>query len=367
VTAAPTAHWLRIVIAIPVALVFLMVIGVFTGAVSTRTVERPFFTTTVNATTESLRFMKPPMRDASWTLPPGAISVFGVADSPACVSDGFESSCDVTTNLRLHVTCGAEVAFQTVPDGGWSVTVVGSDNGETRIRVEDANGEEIARSSDYVGYRTRRAEIVRVPFVGEQVQLGEDLRERRTVENNAYDFWQPMLLAGIVQMSADNKPDREKYEVLHESLDRGDVLRVGNMQSASPEAPCKAAADAAGSVEPGARNAADATHDFVWGVLAVTPSTSGEAAPGDPARDTESAGRPAGEQDAFDVVLHTSVNELLVTRFGAPEGHLIKASWWTVVKQRPNFQSAWVAFVSIVLFLTFAIELAGLWGNEHEQ
>jgi len=59
----------------------------------------------------------------------------------------------------------------------------------------------------------------------------------------------------------------------------------------------------------------------------------------------------------FQVVLHTSLQDVHVTRFGAPEGHVIRASYWTIRQKWPNGQSAWIFFVSMVLILTFILQL----------
>ncbi len=57
-------------------------------------------------------------------------------------------------------------------------------------------------------------------------------------------------------------------------------------------------------------------------------------------------------------VLHTTHRALTVRRFGAGDGHDIKASGWSIISRWPNGQMTWVIFVSFILVLTFILQLA---------
>jgi hypothetical protein len=164
-----------------------------------------------------------------------------------------------------------------------------------------------------------------MPFVANAAVLGADLHQSSTIDGSPYDYWQPVLLAGNVTMSADNKPDLEKYRVLSERLDPGDVVHIGDKEETELTA--------------NGRNA-------VWGMLTIGIGSGTAAA-------------PAGTAATIQVVLHTSLREVSVTRFGAPGGHVVKASWWSILQKWPNGQSIWVGFVSVLLILGFALQLGG--------
>lgn len=348
---------MRYLVASGITILGLFVLGVVTGAVSLRSFERPFFTTTIAASTELIAFSKLPEQEASWNLPPGTFSILGDTNLESCESSQLETACVVPDNSRLVVNCAAQVTLQVAPDGAWSMTVTGTSVDGSEIRLLDGNDKELLRSTDYLSFSAEHGRPFRMPFVASQAQVGANLRESRTIDNVAYDYWQPILLDGHVQMSADNKPGREKYQVLSEKLDRGDVLQVGARDDRAEPASCPDNPDEAGL------NDSRTIADPIWGLLTigvVGPEIVASERDGDPEW-------PPEETAFFQVVLHTSVPTLQVTRFGAPDGHQIKASSWAVLQKRPNLQSAWIAFVSAILVFTFIVELSGVLRRSYEK
>ncbi len=282
----------------------------------------PLLTTTLNASTESFSFRTPQQRESTWSLPPGEFSILGSSDNRGCESNFLETVCRFPGNTRLVVDGAADVSMQMSPDGGWMLSIAETEDQAADITLFDAAGEELLMSTQLLEYHAASPELaIRFPFVASAAVLGSDLHQKSTIDGTAYDFWQPVLLSGDVLMIADNRPSRENYKVLEERLDPGDVVHVGG----------------------DGEDEEQAAQSTVWGM--VTVASGNEAS---------SIGTTL-----FQVVLHTSFREVTVRRFGAPEGHIIRASYWTIRQKWPNGQSAWVFFVSAVLVLTFILELQG--------
>ena len=298
-----------------------LLIAVGFGVLRPGSFKDPLLTTTVNASTESFQFFTPKGRESAWSLPPGQFSILGAAEEDSgCESSGFESVCEFTANTRLEIAGAAEVKMQMVPTGGWVLSVAETESSETDVKLFDVEGKLLLQSSQLLEfYAATPPNAIRLPFVADSAVLGADLRQSSTIDGSAYDFWQPVLLSGDVLMISNNRPNRETYTVLEERLDPGDLAHIG---------------------APDKKNNAE-ERDAVWGMVTVTladsPNTVGMA--------------------VFHVVLHTSRHEVYVTRFGAPEGHVIRASYWSIRQKWPNGQSAWVFFVSVTLVLTFILQL----------
>lgn len=275
-------------------------------------------TTTVSADTEAFEFTTPAERELTWTMPPGQFSVLGIIDGDNCESQGFESLCELAHNTRLVVKGVARIRIEVAPAGGWAVTVSAVGNSTMDASVHDVRGSQAIQSDQLLQYQSAEMDVElpsRLPFVAETAVLGSDLHQSSTIDGSMYDLWQPVLLSGDVQMIADNRPGREKYLVLEDRLDSGDVLHVG--------------AESDGSAD---------GRDALWGMLSID------------FRDEETT--------SFEVVLHTSLREVSVTRFGAPEGHVIRASNWVIMQKWPNGQYAWVSFASLVLMLSLVLSIA---------
>ena len=210
------------------------------------------------------------------------------------------------------------------------LSVAETEMSPAEITLYDAEGSVLLESQQLLEFHAASpANAIRVPFVGDSALVGADLHQTSTIDGSPYDFWQPVLLSGDVLMIADNRPSRETYRVLEERLDPGDVVHVGGSDVEQQ----------------------DDGQSTVWGMVTVI---AGDA--------TSAIGTTV-----FQVVLHTSVREVSVTRFGAPEGHVIRASDWAILQKWPNGQSAWVFFVSAVLVLTFVIELSGNFAARQQE
>lgn len=300
--------------------VLLLLIAFWSKSLGGLAAER-ILTTTVTATTESFTFMTSDNRETAWTLPPGKFSILGIADGGQCMTHGYESVCEYAENTRFVIDGAAGVVLQTAPTGGWTLSVSASNDLPIDVRLYDTEERLLLQSDQFLDFHARAGEAaIRVPFVADSAVLGADLHQSSTIDGSPDDFWQPILLRGDVLMIADNKPGREKYEVLSERLDPGDVIHIGSDNAEQ--------ANDGGSP--------------VWGMVSIATDDADDNIPSGP----------------FEIVLHTSVRDLSVTRFGAPDGHVIRVSSWTIWQKWPNGQSAWVAFVSAILILTFILELA---------
>lgn len=301
-------------------LIGVLIIAISFGALRPGSFNNPLLTTTVNAATESFYFQTPDEREFAWSLPPGEFSILGTTESEQCKSNRIEAVCVYQENTRLVVKRSANVTMQASPGAGWSLSIVETETAPTEIYLYDAKGKMLLQSQQLLEFHAATLQsAIRLPFVADSAVLGSDLHQPSTIDGTEYDFWQPVLLSGDVLMIADNRPGRETYKVHEERLDPGDVLHVGDSESA-------AQVDG---------------QSTVWGMVTV-------ALVDEPDR---------FDNIAFQVVLHTSLHEVSVTRFGAPEGHVIRASYWTIRQKWPNGQSAWIFFVSAILVLTFILQL----------
>ena len=312
--------------ALAVSLLALAVIAVLglIGTTSLVVLWANRLTTTVTASTESFDFTTPET-GASWSLPPGRFSAFANSDSTECENEEVTTSCSTGANTQLTISGPSTVVFQVSPSGSWtvSVEVIPDEKNwkQPRVEILDVNEHRVLGTDQLLSFRALDAEqSFRIPFVATSVVLGADLHQTTSVDESEYDLWQPVLLDGEVTMVSDNKPGTEKYEVLRERLDPGDVVRIGDPST----------------------NRASEEQQPIWGML-----TAGHS-------DVLGVG---SSTTVFAVVMHTSANELLVRRFGAPEGHSINAAGWSIAHLWPNAQSTWVVFVSLLLIGTFVLQL----------
>ena len=307
-------------LAVLVTMLGVLLIVFLCGVLRPGSFNNPLLTTTLNATTESFSFRTSGGRESAWSLPPGEFSILGVNDSAECNSNFLETVCRYSDNTRLVVIGSADIVMQMSPTGGWRLSVAETESQPADITLFDADGKRLLHSAQLLEYHTASPRsAIRFPFVANSAVLGSALHQSATIDGTPYDFWQPVLLSGDVLMIADNRPSRETYRVLEERLDPGDVVHVGD-DSAEGE---------------------EERQGAIWGMVTVVT--------GDQA---SNAGRTL-----LQVVLHTSFREVSVRRFGAPEGHIIRASYWTIRQKWPNGQSAWLFFVSAILILTFILEL----------
>ena len=291
---------------------------IFGNAIWPALVSEFKFTTTLTAVTQSFSIRTLPGGSSVWVLPPGTYSMIGGAEREGCDKQDFELLCVSDTNLKVMISGQADLTWRTTPDGSWTFSAMGAGDPDLKISVTTGTDDAI-ESDQFITYRADNAALpVRHPFVATEVTVGEDLHESSAELVGSYSFWQPALLSGDIQMIANNKPSLEKYQVLATRIDPGDVVRVSHSE------PQEEAGKAA-----------------IWGLLSTRPETDSSGSVGPP----------------FDVTLHTSERQLNVSRFGAPDGHIIRASSWSIWRSWPIGQAAWVRFVSLVLILTFAMQL----------
>lgn len=357
-------------------------------------------TTTVVAESESLRIRLNPGREQSWSLPPGEFvfvdsEVRTDCEQKKIVRTLRESRCAVGGNTRLEIAGGAEVALQIAADGSWIATVARDgrcDSVATRSReadcgfsasVIDSTGKELVTTRQSLSFRASPVhETIRLPLIGESVLLGTDLHEKLSISNEVHDYWQPVLLSGSVRIIARNWPFRDSYNILEESLDVADVVRIGDPW-VEPDAQGSVSAKPEGRSLLVREAVADAEGQFsfagetrVWGMAEIRvadawqptrkisydpPESSRE-----PALSVDSAGTASDEYQReyqISTILHSSVPSLEVSRFGAPEGHQIKASSWTVLAKWPTAQSTWVFFISLIVISQFYMQLVGWFGD----
>lgn len=306
---------------------FLLLIAARFLGVSLASLFQHRTTTTITATTQSISMHFAEGRDSSWSLPPGKFSIIGVAESPTCDVKPIESVCTFDENTRLSLKGAANLSMQISSSGEWLISISNAGSTEFEVEVFNKNSELILQSNQFLDYRVApTAAEIRLPIVADSVVVGTDLHESATIDGNDDDFWQPVLLAGDVLIVASNSPGREKYEVVSERLDPGDVVHIG---AASGE-----------------DTSAEAVS--IWGMITITSFGASSSESGNSA------------QRNINAVLHTTVRELSVTRFGAPEGHVVKAPRWTILAKWPNGQAAWILFVSLALLFSFIFEITSV-------
>jgi len=328
----------------------LFLAGLRFGVFYIEKIQHDGLTSTITASTEALSFSLQEDRQSSWILPVG---MFLVTTDPSNNNDcnamtefvggidlliGYQ--CTSGSNTRLEINGAAEVAVMITPAGKLRLTVKPHGKSPLDVRVVNAEDESLFPPQLELGYETTLpAKIpdsddvyqVRVPLIATSAQVGSHLHYVSTVDTSPDDFWQPALLSGNVSIIAQNHPDSEKFDVLNEPLDTGDVLGIGRNVSEDEQGD---------EYTPD-----DAKTDLVWGV-----ATIGRQA-------TTMSGTTEIDQFMIHVVLHTTHRQLSVRRFGTRVGHTVAASRWSILSRWPNGQKAWLSFVTAAFLLTTILTL----------
>jgi hypothetical protein len=345
------------------------------GVFSITKIQNEGLTSTITASTEALSFSLQEDRQSSWILPAGMFLVTTIdppedEDKDMDCSDRIEHidgtehedgtehidndfligyQCAFGSNARLEINGAAEVAVMITPAGNLRLTVKPHGKSPLDVRVDNAEDESLFPPQLELGYETTLpAKIpnsediyqVRVPLIATSAQVGSHLHYVSTVDTSPDDFWQPALLSGNVSIIARNHPDFEKFDVLNEALDTGDVLGIGRNVSEDEQDDESKPDD---EYKPD-----DEKTDLVWGV-----ATIGRQA-------TTLSGTTEIDQFMIHVVLHTTHRQLSVRRFGTRgtrAGHIVAASRWSILSRWPNGQKAWVSFVTAAFLLTTILAL----------
>jgi hypothetical protein len=309
----------------------LLVASLAFGAFSLLKVASQDLTTTVAATTESMSLMLKEDRQSSWNLPRGIYlspadpKKNGVSckenKDPALdelrtlgIAVGLECTTEFTT--RLVIEGIAKVEFVLTRSAGWSMSIVGPDELPIDAKLFDRDGGLLLETASEFRFQSSQIGI-RFPLVAASTTLGAHLHYASSVNDKPSDLWQPALLSGNVSIIARNLPDDEKYDVLHDALDSGDVIGIEGDKDG-----------------------------LIWGMATIDEQS------------VALSGMAEIEQPVIHAVLHTSHRQISVRRFGTPEGHTIRAGTWTIISRWPNGQESWVAFMSLTVILTFVLQLA---------
>ena len=339
------------VLAAATSAIFLLGAVLYFKSYNVGRVDDKGLTATITAATESLSFSLEEDRESAWNLPAG---IFFVATDQSpnekyCIEKKEDLggmtvllgyTCQFESTRRLEIDGAANVAITLTPAGKLRLSVKPHKPDAFTFRLMDEENRPQIESSQELSYETQlpggpqdpRAQYqVRIPLIATSAQVGQHLHYVSTIEDSPDAFWQPVLLSGNVSIIAQNHPDSEKYDVLTESLDTGDVLGIGM--------------DTLDSAESSADGREDADHDLVWGMATIGNQQA------------TLSGTSGIEQFLIHVVLHTTHRELSVRRFGTRDGHTIKASQWTIISKWPNGQKAWVSFMSLIIVLGFVLSL----------
>jgi len=309
----------------------------------------PFFkrdlTTTVTAATESLSFSLNKGAQSSWVLPRGdflvddKLSANSQCDLQTPVNKFVPDQylCTVDHSTRLVIEGSAEVSLEVTPDGRWDMAVLSNDDSKIVARVLNDKDEELAsyeqeiRFSTTLGEQNKKEDTrskipvsIRISIIAASGEVGSHIRYATGISGPPGDFWQPTLLSGNVATFGLNHPGRGKHQILSERLDTGDIVEIY-----TDDGPDSQKSD-----------------DTIWGVATIENRTVLLS-------DTTEV-----TQYVIYAVLHTTHRTLRVKRFGSPAGHEIKASVWSIISRWPNGQQAWVILISVILLLTFVLQLS---------
>jgi len=309
----------------------------------------PFFkrdlTTTVTAATESLSFSLNKGAQSSWVLPRGdflvddKLSANSQCDLQTPVNKFVPDQylCTVDHSTRLVIEGPAEVSLEVTPDGRWDMAVLSNDDSKIVARVLNDKDEELAsyeqeiRFSTTLGEQNKKEDTrskipvsIRISIIAASGEVGSHIRYATGISGPPGDFWQPTLLSGNVATFGLNHPGRGKHQILSERLDTGDIVEIY-----TDDGPDSQKSD-----------------DTIWGVATIENRTVLLS-------DTTEV-----TQYVIYAVLHTTHRTLRVKRFGSPAGHEIKASVWSIISRWPNGQQAWVILISVILLLTFVLQLS---------
>ena len=335
------------VTAAAISAIFLLGAVLYFKSYNLHRVDDDGLTATITAATESLSFSLEEDRESAWNLPAG---IFFVATDQSPNEEYCKKktedlggmtlflgyTCQFDSTRRLEIDGAANVAITLTPAGNLRLSVRPHETDVLKLRLMDEENRPQIESSQELSYETQlpggpHQYQVRIPLIATSAQVGQHLHYVSTIEDSPDAFWQPALLSGNVSIIAQNHPDSEKYDVLTESLDTGDVLGIGM--------------DTRESAESSADGPEDVDHDLVWGMVTIGNQQA------------TLSGTSGIEQFLIHVVLHTTHRELSVRRFGTRVGHTIKASQWTIISKWPNGQKAWVSFMSLIVVLSFVLSL----------
>ena len=301
-------------------------------------------TTTVSAATESLSFSLAKGTQSSWVLPPGVfLGPDKISDDPPCVEAPRENEfvpqeyfCTLTRNTRVVIDGAATITHEVTPTGDWSIVITKGDDPDANIQLQDGGNPELATYEEELRFSTSIGKAaanndpsrkgptsIRFPVIAATATVGDHIRYAAGIREEFGAFWQPTLLSGNIATYGLNRPDTGKYQILSERLDTGDIVDIDTKDRKFHMTP----------------------EDSIWGVVTIEDRTVLLS-------DTTET-----RQYVIYAVLHTTHRSLTVRRFGAGDGHEIKASGWSIISRWPNGQMTWVIFVSFILVLTFILQL----------
>jgi hypothetical protein len=313
----------------------------------------PYFkrdlTTTVTAATESLSFSLIRGLESSWILPPGEFlgefrdDVDFRSSSTKCPiqSEGIpiedfahQYLCAYPESTRLVVTGSADVSLDVTPDGHWSMAIVGTDDSNFLLELRDSEDRLLTTATRAEEFRFgaklregglagKDADSIRIAIVAASGVIGSHVHYAARIDNVPSDFWQPMLLAGDVTTFGINHPGHGKYRIHSERLDTGDIIQIDTERNIFGQE----------------------SDDTIWGVASIERQT------------VLLSGVTEVDQFVIHAVLQTTHRDLSVKRFGSPTGHKIMAPVWSIISRWPNGQQYWVLLISVVLILTFGLQL----------
>jgi len=305
-------------------------------------------TTTVTTATESLSFSLKKGMPLSWVLPPGEfLGKFRDDDDPQAQLGICKNQlddipyvepvylCNYPKPTRLVVDGPADVTLEVTPGGRWSVTIIGKDDPKFRVRVLNSEDKILSLLETYekeFRFATKlregsntgtRTDSIRLAIIAASGVIGSDVHYASNINNGISNFWQPILLAGDVTTFGINLPGKGKYQIHSDRLDTGDIIEIDTEINALGQG----------------------SDDTIWGVASIGK------------RVVVLPGSTEVDQFVIHAVLQTTHRDLSVKRFGSPKGYQIKAPWWSIISRWPNGQQYWVALISVVLILTFGLQL----------
>ena len=331
--------------AILVTLIIGLLVGGVAGTLNVLKHLTQSLTTTMTAATESLSFSLAKDTQSSWVFPPGRflgpdkIAAASVCEAvpPENPSLPDEFICTLGMNTRVVIDGAATVTHTVTPTGGWSTFIAKDDDPDASIQLLDGANENITTFERELRFSSsiektvvdddlwgKSLASIRFPIIAATARVGGHIRYAVGVGETLDNFWQPTLLSGNVATYGLNRPDTGKYQILSERLDTGDIIDIDTKD----------------------REFHMSRSDSIWGVVTIENRTVLLS-------DTTET-----QQYVIYAVLHTTHRGLTVRRFGARDGHEIKASGWDIIARWPNGQEAWVFFVSSILVLTFVLQLA---------
>jgi hypothetical protein len=340
-------------------------------------------TMTLTAETDSVQFDLGRNRPLVWKLPPGRVMTLTDSCDPRCSRPNggiwYEREFDENTLLVVKeppVTEKATIAtLQVSPDGELMISVSSavSSAGDPCIdscihaELQNAEGKTVLQETRSFSFETISSNAddhaLRYPIIAGRAVLGSALHDHATLGGDEFDFWQPVLHSGTVQILAQNWPGSDKYEVLSDTVAAGDVVELagpaplvqtpttGDLADSRLFRTANAAPEEKGSMSGGGDGG-----NAIWGMIEVLPEYKSVGHGAALAADGDDGARPRAWEYRMKVVLHTALNEIGITRFGASQPHTVKASGWSIIARWPTGQQGWVIFVSLTVFLTFVYQ-----------